>query len=85
MTVPVVLTARALLLDMDGTLVDTAATKKAMMAGIKALVKASKKGDVALLHYSGHGSHVPDDEAKRIAVGEAAIEARLAHARRLFK
>jgi hypothetical protein len=47
------------------TLVDTAATKKAMMAGIQALVKSSKKGDVALLHYSGHGSHVPDDEANR--------------------
>ena len=47
------------------TLVDTAATKKAMMAGIKALVKASRKGDVALLHYSGHGSHVPDDETNR--------------------
>ena len=47
------------------TLVDKAATKRAMMAGIKALLKASKKGDVALLHYSGHGSHVPDDEAHR--------------------
>lgn len=42
------------------TLVDTAATKKAMMAGIRSLLKASKKGDVALLHYSGHGSNVPD-------------------------
>jgi hypothetical protein len=47
------------------TLVDSDATKKAMMAEIKALVKVSKKGDVALLHYSGHGSHVPDDEAHR--------------------
>ncbi|HEY0876215.1 MAG TPA: caspase family protein [Vicinamibacterales bacterium] len=47
------------------TLVDTAATQKAMMAGIRALVKASKKGDVAFLHYSGHGSHVPDDDAHR--------------------
>lgn len=47
------------------TLVDTAATRKAMMAGIKALVKASKSGDVAFLHYSGHGSHVPDDEEHR--------------------
>jgi hypothetical protein len=47
------------------TLVDKEATKRAMMAGIKALLKASKKGDVALLHYSGHGSHVPDDEAHR--------------------
>ena len=42
-------------------LTDLAATKKAMQAGITALVRASKKGDVAVLHYSGHGSHVPDD------------------------
>lgn len=42
-------------------LIDGAATKKAMQAGIKALVRGSKKGDVALLHYSGHGSNVPDD------------------------
>jgi hypothetical protein len=47
------------------TLLDKAATQKAMMKGIKDLVKASKKGDVALLHYSGHGSHVPDDEKHR--------------------
>jgi metacaspase-1 len=40
---------------------DLAATKKAMQAGIKALLRDSKKGDVALVHYSGHGSHVPDD------------------------
>ncbi len=40
---------------------DGAATKKAIQAGIKALIGASKKGDVALLHYSGHGSNVPDD------------------------
>jgi len=42
-------------------LTDLAATKKAMQAGIKALIRDSKKGDVALIHYSGHGSHVPDD------------------------
>jgi hypothetical protein len=42
-------------------LTDGAATKKAMAAGIKALVRDSKKGDVAVLHYSGHGSNVPDD------------------------
>ena len=42
-------------------LTDAAASQKAMQAGIKALVKASKKGDVAVLHYSGHGSNVPDD------------------------
>ena len=40
---------------------DLAATKKAMQAGIKALLRDSKKGDVALVHFSGHGSHVPDD------------------------
>ena len=43
------------------TLTDGAATKKAMQAGIKRLVSDSKKGDVAVLHYSGHGSNVPDD------------------------
>jgi metacaspase-1 len=43
------------------TLTDNAATKKAMQAGIARLVRDSKKGDVAILHYSGHGSHVPDD------------------------
>jgi hypothetical protein len=42
-------------------LTDFAATKRAMEAGIRALVRDSKKGDVALLHFSGHGSHVPDD------------------------
>src|SRR5262245_12597669 len=46
-------------------LTDAAATKKAMQAGIKSLVTASKKGDVALLHYSGHGSNVPDDDENR--------------------
>src|SRR5262245_16617541 len=40
---------------------DLAATKKAMQAGISALLRASKKGDVAVVHYSGHGSNVPDD------------------------
>ncbi|MEO5895364.1 MAG: caspase family protein [Vicinamibacterales bacterium] len=47
------------------TLTDQAANKKAMMAAIQKLVKSSKKGDVALLHYSGHGSNVPDDEENR--------------------
>src|SRR6185295_17464754 len=42
-------------------LTDTGATKKAMQAAIKSLVASSKKGDVAVLHYSGHGSNVPDD------------------------
>jgi hypothetical protein len=44
------------------TLTDLDATKKAMEAGIKRLVKGGRKGDVLLLHYSGHGSNVPDDD-----------------------
>ncbi len=42
-------------------LADGAATKAAMQKGIRALVRGAKKGDAALLHYSGHGSNVPDD------------------------
>jgi hypothetical protein len=47
-------------------LTDLEATKKAMQAGIQKLLKGSKRGDVLLLHYSGHGANVPDkngDEA----------------------
>jgi hypothetical protein len=55
--------------DKDVTvLTDLAATTKAMRRVIGALVKDARKGDVLLLHYSGHGSNVPDgngDEADR--------------------
>ena len=43
------------------TLTDAQATKKAMEAAIKKLIASGKKGDVLLLHYSGHGANVPDD------------------------
>jgi metacaspase-1 len=43
------------------TLTDSQATKKAMERAIKKLIRSGKKGDVLLLHYSGHGSNVPDD------------------------
>lgn len=43
------------------TLTDLQATKKAMQAAIQKLIKSGEKGDVLLLHYSGHGSNVPDD------------------------
>ena len=46
-------------------LTDKAATRKAIVSGVQKLVKASKKGDVALVHYSGHGSNVPDDASRR--------------------
>jgi metacaspase-1 len=42
-------------------LTDLDATKQAMMAGIKQIIKDSRPGDVAVIHYSGHGSNVPDD------------------------
>lgn len=43
------------------TLTDAQATKKAMERAIKKLIRSGKKGDTLLLHYSGHGSNVPDD------------------------
>lgn len=41
-------------------LLDGAATKAAMTQGIADLVDAAEPGDVLFLHYSGHGSNVPD-------------------------
>lgn len=43
------------------SLTDLQATKKAMQSAIKKLIVRGKKGDVLVLHYSGHGSNVPDD------------------------
>jgi len=43
------------------TLTDLQATKKAMQSAIQKLIASGKKGDVLLLHYSGHGANVPDD------------------------
>jgi metacaspase-1 len=43
------------------TLMDAQATKKAMERAIKKLITKGRKDDVLLLHYSGHGSNVPDD------------------------
>ena len=50
------------------TLLDLAATTNAMKTAISRLVSGGRKGDVLLLHYSGHGSNVPDadgDEADK--------------------
>lgn len=49
-------------------LTDFKATKKAMQEAIATLIARARKGDVLFLHYSGHGSNVPDrngDEADR--------------------
>lgn len=46
--------------------VDYDATKKRMQTEIEKLIAKAKPGDVLLVHYSGHGSNVPDksgDEA----------------------
>lgn len=51
--------------DID-VLTDYKATKRAMQTGIRSLVSKARRGDVLLLHYSGHGANVPDkngDEA----------------------
>src|SRR5690349_9431809 len=40
---------------------DLDATKKAMQEAITGLLRGAERGDVLLLHYSGHGSSVPDD------------------------
>jgi metacaspase-1 len=42
-------------------LTDYSATSKAMQSAIGSLIGNAKKGDILLLHYSGHGSNVPDD------------------------
>jgi metacaspase-1 len=42
-------------------LTDYKATTKAMEKSIRQLVSKARAGDVLLLHYSGHGSNVPDD------------------------
>ena len=42
-------------------LTDFDATKKAMEEAITGMVSGAKRGDVLLLHFSGHGSNVPDD------------------------
>lgn len=42
-------------------LTDFGATTQAIRAGVKALVRSGRPGDVLLFHFSGHGSNVPDD------------------------
>jgi metacaspase-1 len=43
------------------TLTDYGATKKLMESAIANLVVKARKGDRLFIHYSGHGSNVPDD------------------------
>ena len=41
---------------------DFAATKKGIESAIRKLVQGGRKGDVLLVHFSGHGSNVPDND-----------------------
>jgi metacaspase-1 len=41
---------------------DLTATKKAIQSAITKLIREGRKGDVLLVHYSGHGSNVPDND-----------------------
>ena len=43
-------------------LTDFAATKKGIESAIRKLVQGGRKGDVLLVHFSGHGSNVPDND-----------------------
>jgi metacaspase-1 len=43
-------------------LTDFAATKKGIESAIRKLAQGGRKGDVLLVHFSGHGSNVPDDD-----------------------
>lgn len=42
---------------------DFDATKEAIEKAITGLIREARRGDVLLVHYSGHGSNVPDDNA----------------------
>ena len=62
-----VLNIRGVLTDLYGfrddditTLLDEQATQAGMQTAIADLVASGEPGDVLLLHYSGHGSHVRD-------------------------
>lgn len=43
-------------------LIDFDATKKAIETSVRKLIAGGRKGDVLLIHFSGHGSNVPDDD-----------------------
>jgi len=43
-------------------LLDGKATKRNIQAAVRQMIKASSAGDVALFHFSGHGSNVPDKD-----------------------
>ncbi len=45
------------------TILDTSATRSALIAALTTMTNASQAGDVAFFYYSGHGTTIPDDAA----------------------
>jgi hypothetical protein len=43
-------------------LTDFGATKTAIETAISSLIRRARRGDIVLVHYSGHGSNVPDND-----------------------
>lgn len=47
--------------DSISVITDFKATKEAIETAVTGLIRGARRGDVLLVHYSGHGSNVPDD------------------------
>lgn len=47
-------------------LIDSQATKAAMVSGIRALIGGAVSGDVTVITYSGHGTYVPDTNGDEV-------------------
>ncbi|OHT90669.1 caspase family protein [Mycobacterium syngnathidarum] len=47
--------------DSISLITDFNATKEAIETAVTGLIRGARRGDVLLVHYSGHGSNVPDD------------------------
>jgi hypothetical protein len=47
-------------------LIDSQATKAAMVSGIQSLIAAAVSGDVVVITFSGHGTYVPDTNGDEI-------------------
>ncbi|MGV0737392.1 caspase family protein [Mycobacterium sp. DBP42] len=47
--------------DNISVITDFTATKEAIETAVTGLIRGARRGDVLLVHYSGHGSNVPDD------------------------
>ncbi|MBL8394237.1 MAG: caspase family protein [Candidatus Accumulibacter sp.] len=47
-------------------LIDTQATKTAMVSGIQSLIGSATSGDVVVITFSGHGTYVPDSNGDEV-------------------